>query len=494
LRRLVVVLGLAAAFAGAARAETHTYSLDAPALAGSEAPNTRGSVVFPVELSLPPPFPETRSYEQLLDLWQRAGEAYGVPWEVLAAINKIETNFGQSMGPSSAGAVGWMQFLPSTWESWGTDASGDGIADPWNPEDAVHSAARYLAAAGASEDLYRGVFAYNHADWYVADVLELASVFSGGGGFAASYPFAGLGTQLVFAVDDIDQRIEQAESAVSRARARVAETELEIQQLGWRALTVQQRAGNPELSGSDFRALEARTEVLARRAVRLERKLERRRQALDRALGRLEALHEEDSAVTFTRPSWNAAAGVSLAGNHVFPVYGPSSFSDDFGAPRALTGWHHGNDIFAPFGAPIVAVADGVLFQVGETEIGGNRLWLRDGAGNGYYYAHLASFSPLAQEGAAVRAGDVLGYVGTSGDAVGTPPHLHFEIHPSELAGLGYDAVVNPYQHLLSWTRLGAEGTSGGGEPAARTLTSTTSRGPRVFTIVDDEPVVSFTR
>ena len=82
---------------------------------------------------------------------------------MLAAINKIESNFGRNMGPSSAGAVGWMQFMPSTWLRWGTDANGDGVADPWAPEDAVFSAARYLAAAGGRTDLYRGVFAYNHA-------------------------------------------------------------------------------------------------------------------------------------------------------------------------------------------------------------------------------------------------------------------------------------------------------------------------------------------
>ena len=88
---------------------------------------------------------------QLLALWRSAGQAYGVPWNVLAAINKIESNFGRNMGPSSAGAIGWMQFMPSTWLRWGTDADGDGIADPWNPVDAIYSAARYLAASGAPE-------------------------------------------------------------------------------------------------------------------------------------------------------------------------------------------------------------------------------------------------------------------------------------------------------------------------------------------------------
>ena len=143
------------------------------------------------------------------------------------------------------------------------------------------------------------------------------------------------------------------------------------------------------------------------------------------------------------------------AAGYVFPVYGPAaSFTDDFGAARATTGWHHGNDIFAPVGTPLLAVADGTLFSVGVNSLGGNRLWLRDRSGNEFYYAHLSAFSPVAQEGAAVKAGDVVGFMGATGDAVGTPPHLHFEIHPAGLLGLGYDGVVNPYEYLIAWRRL----------------------------------------
>ena len=142
------------------------------------------------------------------------------------------------------------------------------------------------------------------------------------------------------------------------------------------------------------------------------------------------------------------------AGGYVFPVYGPASFSDDFGAARADTGWHHGNDIFAPLGAPVLAVTDGTLFLVGWNTIGGNRFWLRDLQGNEFYYAHLSAFTPLAQDGAQVRAGDVIGFVGATGDAAGTPTHLHFEIHPATLLGMGYDGVIDPYPYLLAWQRL----------------------------------------
>ena len=142
------------------------------------------------------------------------------------------------------------------------------------------------------------------------------------------------------------------------------------------------------------------------------------------------------------------------AGGYVFPVYGPVSFTDTFGAPRAAVGWHHGADIFAPLGAPVLAVTRGTVFSVGWNDLGGNRFWLRDDEGNQFYYAHLSAFSPLAVNGARVKAGEVLGFVGNTGDATGTPYHLHFEIHPVELLGRGYDGAVNPTGYLNAWRRV----------------------------------------
>jgi hypothetical protein len=144
------------------------------------------------------------------------------------------------------------------------------------------------------------------------------------------------------------------------------------------------------------------------------------------------------------------------AGGYVFPVYGSSSFVDSFGAFRGDVsgGWHHGDDIFAPLGAPLLACADGTVFSVGWNHIGGNRLWLRDAQGNEFYYAHLSAFSPLARNGAQVKAGDVLGFVGNTGDARGTPFHLHFEVHPVGLLDLGYDGAVDPTPYLTAWRRL----------------------------------------
>jgi murein DD-endopeptidase MepM/ murein hydrolase activator NlpD len=113
----------------------------------------------------------------LLPIYQACGTEYGIPWEVLASINKIETNFGTNMGPSTAGALGWMQFMPSSWEEYGLDANGDGRKDPYNPVDAICAAAHYLKVAGGSGDLYHAIFAYNHADWYVQEVLLYARAY-----------------------------------------------------------------------------------------------------------------------------------------------------------------------------------------------------------------------------------------------------------------------------------------------------------------------------
>jgi soluble lytic murein transglycosylase-like protein len=121
-----------------------------------------------------PPPPRAGELATLVPIYQAAGSEYGIDWRVLAAINLVETGLGTNTNVSSAGAVGWMQFMPATWRAYGRDASGDGIADPHDPYDAIYSAARYLEAAGARTDLPKAIWAYNHADWYVRMVLDAA--------------------------------------------------------------------------------------------------------------------------------------------------------------------------------------------------------------------------------------------------------------------------------------------------------------------------------
>jgi murein DD-endopeptidase MepM/ murein hydrolase activator NlpD len=120
----------------------------------------------------------------LVPIYKQAARRYDVPWRVLAAINEIETDYGQNLSVSSAGAVGWMQFMPATWQEWGVDADKDGYANPYSPQDAIFAAARYLQASGAAHDLPRAIFAYNHAYWYVAEVLLRARTLGDSASFA----------------------------------------------------------------------------------------------------------------------------------------------------------------------------------------------------------------------------------------------------------------------------------------------------------------------
>lgn len=146
-----------------------------------------------------------------------------------------------------------------------------------------------------------------------------------------------------------------------------------------------------------------------------------------------------------------------LADKHyVFPVVGPAEYGDTYGAFRSdVAGdWHHGDDIFVPLGTPVVAVASGTINRVGWNPVGGWRVWVRDGSGDEFYYAHLSGYAPHDLHTNRVRAGEVIGFVGNTGDAFTTVPHLHFEIHPRQLLRLGYDGAVDPTTYLNHWQHL----------------------------------------
>ncbi len=162
----------------------------------------------------------------LIPIYNRAAATYGLGPQgpsVLASINGIESAFGTNMGPSSAGAIGWMQFMPSTWDMYGVDANGDGVSDPYDPEDAIFAAARYLNAAGMPADTYNAIFAYNHADWYVAEVLANAACYGSlgagaAGGFALTPQLRGFSCEPAKDWrDEIpDSYMEAFEAAASR--------------------------------------------------------------------------------------------------------------------------------------------------------------------------------------------------------------------------------------------------------------------------------------
>jgi murein DD-endopeptidase MepM/ murein hydrolase activator NlpD len=149
-----------------------------------------------------------------------------------------------------------------------------------------------------------------------------------------------------------------------------------------------------------------------------------------------------------------ATPGLGYKSRHyVFPVDGGASYIDTYGANRSdvYDGWHHGDDLFAPLGTPVVAVARGKLSLVGWNRLGGWRLWLTDRKGNSFYYAHLAGYARGILKHRQVQAGQVVGFLGRTGDAFTTTPHLHFEIHPSMYDKLGYDGAVDPTRYLHLW-------------------------------------------
>jgi cell wall-associated NlpC family hydrolase len=152
-----------------------------------------------------------------LALFQAAGDRYDIPWAVLAGIGKVECDDGQDPDPpcteegavNYAGAGGPMQFLASTWASYGVDGDGDERADRWDPADAIFSAANYLRASGAPAELQRAIFAYNHSTAYVEEVLRWAatyerqaqSLISAGGGAAGealSFALAQIGVPYLW--------------------------------------------------------------------------------------------------------------------------------------------------------------------------------------------------------------------------------------------------------------------------------------------------------
>jgi len=165
---------------------------------------------------------------------------------------------------------------------------------------------------------------------------------------------------------------------------------------------------------------------------------------------RLAALEAARGAALTSMPYAGTAtvAGALPAGDYVFPVVGGARFTNDWLAPRAGGRYHQGIDLFADTGTPLVAVADGTLFNVGYNGLGGWRLWVRDRSGNTFYYAHLSAYTATSTEGASVARGDVIGYVGNTGDAVGTPPHVHFEVHP------GGGGPVPPYPIVTGWPQV----------------------------------------
>jgi murein DD-endopeptidase MepM/ murein hydrolase activator NlpD len=428
---LVLALG-----AGTASADTFAVVPETPApatvLPSAELPNEPGALLLPPGVFDAPFLPVVeRSYDDLHALWVHAGASYGIPWQVLAAINKIETNFGRNMGPSSAGAVGWMQFMPDTWLRWGMDASGDGIADPWNAEDAVHAAARYLAAAEGRIDVSRAIFAYNHAQWYVDEVLQLAGLFSGGGDADVVFTL----DRMAIALEDAQEQVASLSEQLSAARS--SESELTA-----RADSLAQEARNLDLLLSD-RILKERDAFGAdQERAGASAEVERLQAELGQAEATLEAARSGAHAASFTPAAAAMLRMPTSADGYVFPVGG--------GPGVVSVGHHHHDypaaDIAAPAGAPVFALADAVVVALTDDGACGIGLVLRSLDGLEWVYCHLSFRDPGIQPGALLTAAQWVGLVGSTGHSTG--PHLHLGLKPArypqempwfeEFAGLAF--------------------------------------------------------
>lgn len=273
--------------------------------------------------------------------------------------------------------------------------------------------------------------------------------------------------QLSDSVASLEARIAQLEADKAQAVARLQQARLQLKKravAGYMGSPAQPI--NQILDAKDFNDLSRRFELLqsvveadkariteynaAREAVgseleRLVLELDEKRSALTVSATVLDGADSQLLAKQIQLAAVRAGSNV-VGGGFVFPVAGPHSFSDTFGAPRmfgtSYAHLHQGTDIFAASGTPLVAVERGVVFAVGTDVLGGIKLWLQGASNTKYYYAHLSGFAEGLTAGQVVAAGDVVGFVGNTGNAATTPAHVHFEVHPNG------GPAVNPYPLL----------------------------------------------
>jgi murein DD-endopeptidase MepM/ murein hydrolase activator NlpD len=311
-----------------------------------------------------------------------------------------------------------MQFMPATWRGYGTDANGDGLADPWNAEDAIYSAARYLAASGAPTDLRRAVFAYNHADWYVEDVLNLAAVYEAGGS-GLDLALAGAGPDLAAALAAAEQRVAEVEIALDEARAKLEPLE--------RARGSLLEAAQAEELVSDRlervqEATQRGVELAAQRA-----EVQRLEEELRSAEAEVAAARTGSIGTAFGPTSGFLGAAPAFHGEWVFPVGGGAQLVS---VPQT----HHdypAADIAAPAGSPVYALGNATVVASwsepeGRCGIGAS---LQTEDGQTWTYCHLAYLDAAVTPGTDLPAGASVGLVGETGHATG--PHLHLELEPA---------------------------------------------------------------
>jgi hypothetical protein len=296
----------------------------------------------------------------LLPVYQAAAFQYDVPWQILAAINEVETDYGTDLSVSTAGAVGWMQFMPATWLQYGVDATEAGYADPYNPVDAIFAAARYLHAAGASHNLHAAILAYNHSQEYVESVLLRARLI-------ASYPRSVIATLTGL----VDGRPPTAGAHLAPGASADLAAEPALAG-GGSASTGTPTAPEPSSAGDPSGAIGSSSATAgAVPAGSAPTPLA----AGASAASSVSAHAAATPGSTPPPPPHVAAARARDAANA--PAK-PSQLVDLLGAP----------------GAPVVAVEDGRVVHLGRSHALGRYLVLRDIYGDLFTYAGLGSIAP----------------------------------------------------------------------------------------------------
>ncbi|MGI8623112.1 MAG: lytic murein transglycosylase, partial [Solirubrobacteraceae bacterium] len=437
---------------GTPTAQNPAFSLALPGAAPIGVPN------FFIDKFRIPPF--------LLPIYQAAGIQYGVRWEVLAAINEIETDYGRNLNVSSAGAVGWMQFLPSTFKRYGVDANKDGVKDPYNPVDAIFSSARYLRAAGGDTNLRKAIFAYNHATWYVDSVMLRARVLGGlPSNFVGSLTGLTQGHFPIAARSTYADDLTEAEIA-SRKRTRKGNAAWLVQsQRNRRGINIYSKRKAPVIAVGDGKITQVGTSKRLGKFVQL----------LDAygntyTYGHLGAVAKlYPAAKPSTESKQQISKELELPKADAAPT-GPASAGRTVGRRAAHKAAAAPSAAAALKAAPAKIKASSSKerlfanpFRARSTQAGGSQQVLQGKAPKGSFEVFRAGVSrvfgihtkskdvtlkPL-RPGSKVVAGTILGRLGKS-ERTGVAPHLEFEIRP---AGRGAPRI-DPKPILDGWKLL----------------------------------------
>ncbi len=231
--------------------------------------------------------------------------------------------------------------------------------------------------------------------------------------------------------NEVIARLETVTSELHDRRATL-HSEIEHAQSALAAMQSQARDAEGSLASAGRAENELRAQLSAQKRLR----------ELSTILTAARARSAARSSSSTTNGGQGSSGQIIVHGNWVCPVQGPMSFTDTYGSPRGGGRRHMGNDLFAPIGTPLVAVTAGSVFFQGDP-LGGNAAYVQGNDGNTYYYAHLDDY---VGGGRSVRAGELIGHVGNTGDARSDPPQLHFEIRPGSANARGID----PYPTLAA--------------------------------------------